>query len=264
METVLQIDPTRMPPYSLWIGVGIWLAFIYAMLMSPAHGVRRVEAGAMLGWCGLGALAGAPVVGAIFGVFITGQSSGTGFSSLGVLLGAVLAAGLAWPVIGRDRWLGLLDVVVPSGLVGLAIGHLGCLFRGCDFGRITEAGWAVEYAQGSGPWLWHQVQGETLPGAAASMATHPFGAYLGAGTLAVVAGGVLWKWRRPQLAPGLIAFATALGYLGARLLVELSREPVFMPEWGRGVHLLHPLLAAGIVGVLVLWYGVFQPGRPDE
>lgn len=53
--------------------------------------------------------------------------------------------------------LATLDLVVPSMLLGLAIGRIGCLLNGCCFGGACDLPWAVRFPQGSPPYM-HQVQ----------------------------------------------------------------------------------------------------------
>ncbi len=53
--------------------------------------------------------------------------------------------------------LALADLVIPSVLLGVAIGRLGCFLNGCCFGGACELPWAVEFPFGSPPHV-RQVQ----------------------------------------------------------------------------------------------------------
>lgn len=254
------IDPANQPPYSFWLGLGLLVALAYSQLLARFQGAARLEVLAMLGLCGVGALLGAPLVGLVFRP--GGELSWAGGSSVGIMLGGVVVAGVLYFVVERRRWLGLVDVVVPAGLLGLGVAHLGCLFRGCDFGRVTEASWAVAYARGSGPWFWHQVHHGLGFNGAQSLGTHPFGAYLGGGAIVVVAALTLWSLRRRGFPPGTMAALSALGYLVVRFIAEFTREPVTLRAFGQGFHALHPMLLLGIGAVLLLWYrGVYLVER---
>ena len=58
--------------------------------------------------------------------------------------------------------LATFDLVVPSFVLGMAIGRIGCLLNGCCFGGVCDLPWAVTFPADSPPYL-HQVQhGETF------------------------------------------------------------------------------------------------------
>jgi phosphatidylglycerol:prolipoprotein diacylglycerol transferase len=58
--------------------------------------------------------------------------------------------------------LATLDLVVPSFVLGMAIGRIGCLLNGCCYGGVCDLPWAVTFPAGS-PAHQHQVEhGETF------------------------------------------------------------------------------------------------------
>jgi hypothetical protein len=58
--------------------------------------------------------------------------------------------------------LATLDLVVPSFVLGMAIGRIGCLLNGCCYGGVCDLPWAVTFPAGS-PAHRHQVEhGETF------------------------------------------------------------------------------------------------------
>ncbi len=45
--------------------------------------------------------------------------------------------------------LAVADLIAPSGMLGLALGRIGCLLNGCCFGGLCELPWAIEFPQTS-------------------------------------------------------------------------------------------------------------------
>jgi phosphatidylglycerol:prolipoprotein diacylglycerol transferase len=77
-----------------------------------------------------------------------------------VVYGSIFGGGLALIVfVYRHRLpgLALADLVIPSVLLGVAIGRLGCFLNGCCYGGACELPWAVEFPFGSPPHV-RQVQ----------------------------------------------------------------------------------------------------------
>ncbi len=80
-------------------------------------------------------------------------------SSYGALGGAVTAAALAGRLAGRDAsvW---CDAIAPALAILVAIGRLGCLGAGCDYGAPATLPWAITYPAGfpAGSHTVHPVQ----------------------------------------------------------------------------------------------------------
>ena len=77
-----------------------------------------------------------------------------------VVYGSIFGGGLALIIfVYRNRLpgLALADLIIPSVLLGVAIGRLGCFLNGCCFGGACELPWAVELPFGSPPHV-RQVQ----------------------------------------------------------------------------------------------------------
>lgn len=69
-----------------------------------------------------------------------------------VLLGGVIAAFITIWVYARRKgkpYFAVTDLLVPSALLGVAIGRLGCFFNGCCFGLPTDLPWCVHFPTGS-------------------------------------------------------------------------------------------------------------------
>jgi phosphatidylglycerol---prolipoprotein diacylglyceryl transferase len=69
-----------------------------------------------------------------------------------VLLGGVIAAFITIWVYARRKgksYFTVTDLLVPSALLGIAIGRLGCFFNGCCFGLPSAVPWCVHFPAGS-------------------------------------------------------------------------------------------------------------------
>ena len=76
--------------------------------------------------------------------------SGGGLVFLGGLLGGLLAVTY---VIKKNslEWLVIADLVAPLLILGYAIGRVGCLLVGDDYGLPTHVPWGIEFPNGIPP-----------------------------------------------------------------------------------------------------------------
>jgi len=75
-----------------------------------------------------------------------------------VIYGGVLGGALGLAVfVYRSRlpFRAMADLVVPTLLLGMALGRVGCLLNGCCFGGLCDRPWAISFPPGSPP---YQVQ----------------------------------------------------------------------------------------------------------
>lgn len=71
-----------------------------------------------------------------------------GIISYGVLLGGIFGV-IAYKLINKAKnseIKELLDLMAPYLILAIAIGRIGCFFRGCCFGIPSDLPWAVSYA----------------------------------------------------------------------------------------------------------------------
>lgn len=231
------VDPAGGISQSMLVGVGIWAAFAYLWTIAPARGVQRGDAFAAFGLGGLGGIVGARLMWLIAqGRALEGyrwldmlNPLGAGYSSMGFLAGAglVILAMTECDFFEGTSRRSLLDLVVPAGLLGLAFARLGCIFNGCDFGKVTESGWfAIRYAQGSLAWQQHAKRGLIESTDAWSMPTHAFPLYSALVTIMVVVWVSVGSCRpneRPRPA-GKIALRAIVAFCMAQILLEFLRE----------------------------------------
>jgi phosphatidylglycerol:prolipoprotein diacylglycerol transferase len=73
-----------------------------------------------------------------------------GMSWFGGFVGGI---GLAWWWMRRHRWpvVPLLSAATPALAIGHAIGRIGCLLVGDDYGRPTDLPWGIAFPQGLPP-----------------------------------------------------------------------------------------------------------------
>ncbi len=62
----------------------------------------------------------------------------------------------------RLNFLATADVVVPSLMVGLALGRIGCFMNGCCYGGPTDQWWGVQFPPESVPYREHMRTGQLL------------------------------------------------------------------------------------------------------
>ena len=76
--------------------------------------------------------------------------SGAGLVFLGGLMGGTLGVTF---VINKNNlsWITFADIVAPLLILGYAIGRIGCLLVGDDYGLPTHLPWGIEFPNGLPP-----------------------------------------------------------------------------------------------------------------
>jgi phosphatidylglycerol:prolipoprotein diacylglycerol transferase len=150
----------------------------------------------------------------------------------GLLGGTVLALGSA-----LYRKLRLLDVVngaAASLAVGQAIGRVGCLLVGDDYGRPTDGPWGIAFPEGLPP--------TTVP-------VHPTQIYEAAWLFLLTA----WLWRRRARASFLFGEYLLLAGVG-RFAIEFVRiNPVLVGPFTNAQVTSLIEAAIGLIGIAYLW-----------
>jgi phosphatidylglycerol:prolipoprotein diacylglycerol transferase len=80
-----------------------------------------------------------------------------------VVYGSLLAGAAAVLLfVYRHRLpaLALTDVLAPGVVLGVALGRIGCFLNGCCYGGLSELPWAVQFPQGSPPFVDQVQQGQ--------------------------------------------------------------------------------------------------------
>ncbi len=81
--------------------------------------------------------------------------SGTGFSSQGAILGAMIATYL-FTYFHKAKLSQILDAAAPAAILAYAIARIGCFLSGDDcYGITTDLPWAMSFPQGIAPTSLH-------------------------------------------------------------------------------------------------------------
>src|SRR5262245_57594450 len=143
-----------------------------------------------------------------------------GVVAYGGFLGG-LAAAIVFCRIHKISVLTFADCVAPSLCVGLAITRIGCFLGGCDFGRVWNGPFAVQFPAGSPAFVEQSLLGQLPAGATASLPVHPTQLYESiAGAVLLI---LVLAVRRRQHVSGQALAAFALGYAVLRHLIEIVR-----------------------------------------
>jgi phosphatidylglycerol:prolipoprotein diacylglycerol transferase len=141
-----------------------------------------------------------------------------------VAYGGFLGGFLGTVVFCRRHGLPILvwaDCAVPALCLGLLLTRIGCFLGGCDFGRPSDAPWAVRFPPGSPAFVQHVADRLLPPTAAGSLPVHPTQLYESLAGLLLL--GVVVAVRRRQRRPGQAFAAFVAGYAIVRYVIELAR-----------------------------------------
>lgn len=238
----IEVAATDWPVGAMAVGLGIWVFFGWCWVTAGV----RMRAGAVAAF-------GLVVASAfVLGAGVSWLQAGPGLSSLGAGAGAVLAVGVGL-VARPEPTRRLLDGLVPGGIAGLAVARAGCLFEGCDFGRLADSGLAVVYPADTRAWTVHVGEYGLSATSPTSLAVHPFGAYLAVWGLICAVGGE-WLRRRTD-SVGRAAVYSATGFVVGGGLIELVREPATVPTLGDGWSVYPLAYWAAAAGLVAWWRG---------
>lgn len=236
----------QLGPFTIYsFGVMMALAFVAGGLMT-AWGLRRREIDPELSYSLLlGAIIGGVVGAKIHYLllhpdqFRVAAFSGTGLVWYGGLIGGVLGVWLV-AYFSSARTALVADAVAPALALGYAVGRVGCLLNGDDYGVPTDLPWAMSFPEGSPP---------------TEAMVHPTQIYESLGSLAIL--GILLLVLAPRMVAVGSLFWSYLGLAGVeRFLVEFVRtnSPAFLGMTQQQLISIG-LIVAGVAGVWWLEYG---------
>jgi phosphatidylglycerol:prolipoprotein diacylglycerol transferase len=176
-----------------------------------------------------------------------------GMSFHGGLLGVMAAMWWFGRKSGRSFW-DVADFVAPLVPIGLGLGRLGNFIGGELWGRISDAPWAMVFANAIQPGGWQsaELRAAWESGALDHLARHPSQLYqaFGEGLGLFVLLAVYSRLPRPAAA---VSGLFLVGYGAFRFMAEFFREPdthigFIGGEWlTMGMVLSLPMIAAGAV-----------------
>ncbi len=141
--------------------------------------------------------------------------------SWGAYTGGVIGFFLYFNVKRRPS-LPYADVAVSTLGLGPFIGRFACLLNGDDYGRLSDAAWAITYPTGSYPFVAQVRQGLIDPSASESLAVHPVQLYLALNGLALFFL-FSWLWRHVKLREGVLFLLYWAVYGVMRFALEFFR-----------------------------------------
>jgi phosphatidylglycerol:prolipoprotein diacylglycerol transferase len=215
------------------------------------YGMLGVVIGGRLGYVffyGLDSLAQDPL-------FIFKITQG-GMSFHGGLLGVIAAMWWFARRTGRTFWQ-VADFVAPLAPLGLGLGRIGNFIGGELWGRLSDAPWAMIFANAIQPggWASESLRAQWKSGALDHLARHPSQLYQAAleGLLLFVVLAVFSARQRPG---GAVSGLFLLGYGAFRFVAEFFREPdghvgFIAQQWlTMGMLLSLPMVLAGLIILL--------------
>jgi phosphatidylglycerol:prolipoprotein diacylglycerol transferase len=230
-------------------GVILFAAYVTA-LWWLLRGVKREridgERAASLGlWILVGAILGAKALMVVRSLpeylthpsdlwsLATLQAAGDFYGGFIGALAAALIFFLRHPEVPRWRF---ADLAAPSIALGQAIGRIGCLMAGDDFGRPTHLPWAVTF---------HDQDAADIGGAPLGVPLHPVQIYESAACLGIFL--ILVRLARRKRFAGEIILAYSMMYAVARFFLEYLRG-----DMDRGFVFGGMLSTSQFIAILVL------------
>jgi phosphatidylglycerol:prolipoprotein diacylglycerol transferase len=176
-----------------------------------------------------------------------------GMSFHGGLLGVIVAMWWFGRRTGRSFWQ-VSDFVAPLVPVGLGLGRIGNFIGGELWGRLSDAPWAMIFANSiqAGGWRSAELEAAWRSGALDHLARHPSQLYqaLGEGLALFILLAFYSRIPRPTAA---VSGLFLVGYGGFRMIAEFFREPddhigFIGNDWlTMGMVLSIPMVLAGII-----------------
>lgn len=136
-----------------------------------------------------------------------------GLVMYGGLILALVLGGWKAKRLGMPLWQSA-DYGLTAGFLGQAIGRVGCLLVGDDFGRPTDVPWAITYPD-------PLREGSAFPPELAGIPVHPTQPYMTLKALALCLLG-LWLLKRKRF-HGQVATTLLMGYAALRFVIEYFR-----------------------------------------
>jgi phosphatidylglycerol:prolipoprotein diacylglycerol transferase len=224
-------------------GVMMALAFLVGGEMAArsfaGFGQKRDVAWQLVTWCAIGGLLGAKLWNVAEELARHPDQSvwSLVFSRAGLTWYGGLVGGTVAGILGglhhRVPILTLVNLTSPTLAAGQAIGRIGCLLVGDDYGRATDLPWGIAFPQGSPP---------------IDIPVHPTMIYeaLWLGLAA------LWLWRRRGRSPFLFGEYLFLAGLGRLWIEALRINPPLLGPLSNAQVVATVCIVVGAVGWLYL------------
>ena len=216
---LFQLGDLPVPAFGVLLALGFLSGTVWTLVLARNHGLEPRVIENLFPAVLLGGLIGARALYVLLNLSAFAHEPWRalylwegGLVLLGGLGGALLSSLI---VLTRMRQpLGqVADLVTPGLFLGLAVGRIGSLLSGDDFGKPTDATWALQFPDLEGSLVAYRELGRSL---------HPTQLYHAGCALAIfVIASLFLKWRRHR--PGQVFALALLVYACARFLVENYR-----------------------------------------
>jgi len=217
--TLFTVGDIYVSSFSVMVLIAFLVGYFVAEVELKRKGLNSNLADLLLIACVIGGLGGAKILflyqNVGFSDFISDpvRYLASGFTFLGGFLGSLL---LIWFVtqMKRVRYLIVTDAAAPALILAYAIGRIGCLLVGDDYGAPSNLPWAISFPNGSPPTF---------------LAVHPTQIYDTISMLIFFI--ILWTIRKKDFPIGWITAVTLMVLGVQRFLVEFLRDttPSFIP-----------------------------------
>jgi len=238
--TLFTVGEIYISSFSVMVLIAFLVAYFVAEVELKRKGLNSNLADLLLIACVIGGLGGAKILflyqNVGFSDFISDpvRYLASGFTFLGGFLGSLL---LIWFVtqMKRVRYLTVTDAAAPALILAYAIGRIGCLLVGDDYGAPSNLPWAISFPNGSPPTF---------------LAVHPTQIYDTISMLIFFI--ILWTIRKKDFPIGWITAVTLMVLGVQRFLVEFLRDttPSFIPGLSQA-QLISTILV--LVGAVMLY-----------
>jgi len=217
--TLFTIGDISVSSFSFMVLIAFLVAYFVGESELKREGLNSNLADLLLIACVIGGLGGAKILFLYqqvpFSDFMSDpvRYLASGFTFLGGFLGALI---LMWFVtqMKRVKYLLVTDAAAPALILAYAIGRIGCLLVGDDYGIPTNLPWALSFPNGSPPTY---------------LTVHPTQIYDTISMLIFFI--ILWKIRKRDFPIGWMTAVTLMVLGVQRFLVEFIRSttPSFVP-----------------------------------
>ncbi len=235
--TLFTVGDIYVSSFSVMVLIAFLVGYFVAEVELKRKGLNSNLADLLLIACVIGGLGGAKILflyqNVGFSDFISDpvRYLASGFTFLGGFLGSLL---LIWFVtqMKRVRYLIVTDAAAPALILAYAIGRIGCLLVGDDYGAPSNLPWAISFPNGSPPTF---------------LAVHPTQIYDTISMLIFFI--ILWTIRKKDFPIGWITAVTLMVLGVQRFLVEFLRDttPSFIPGLSQAQVLSTILVLVGAV-----------------
>ncbi|HSE82932.1 MAG TPA: prolipoprotein diacylglyceryl transferase [Thermodesulfobacteriota bacterium] len=249
--TLFEIDGISVSSFSVMVLIAYLVAYRLIIIEARRKGLSENLADVLFGATIVGGLIGAKILFLVQNTTVSEFMAdpirflASGFTFHGGLVGALILIGLTVWKSGISFWLAA-DALAPAFVVAYAIGRIGCLLAGDDYGTPSDLPWAMAFPNGSPPTM---------------EKVHPTQIYTTLVMTCVFA--FLWKVRKENLPVGCLSSVTFIILGVERFFMEFIRNttPSFIPGISQAQLISVGLIAVGVLKLVQLKIKAHKPAE---